>query len=139
MEPCVKLESSAFVADRELIEALEQHSTTIICDEDRLLFNQGDDPSGLYILHHGDATLTMHSPNGDQALCMTTSGDSLLGLPALVGHEPYSLSAKARKGSDLSFVSREDFDELMQTMPSLPLKILHVLAAEVRAARQALL
>ena len=139
MESCVKLESSAFVADRELIEVLETHSTPIVCDEERVLFQQGDAPGGLYILHKGEATLTMHSPNGEMVLCMTTSGNSLLGLPALVGNENYSLTAKAWKGAELSFVSRADFDKLMQTVPHLPLKILHVLAAEVRAARKALL
>jgi hypothetical protein len=36
-------------------------------------------------------------------------------------------------------VARADFDDLMQSDPTVPLKVLHVLAAEVRAARQALL
>jgi CRP/FNR family transcriptional regulator len=139
MVSCVKLDSSAFLADRELIQALEKRSVPIVCEEDRLVFRQGDAPNGLYILHKGDVILTMESLSGQVILCLLPPAGSLLGLPGLVGNEPYSLTAKAGKSSKLSFVARRDFDDLMQTDPSLPLRVLHVLAAEVRAARQALL
>jgi CRP-like cAMP-binding protein len=63
---------------------------------------------------------------------------SLLGLPGLIGDEPYTLTALAHDGARLSFVTREEFSGLMQNDPQLALKILHVLAAEVRSARRAL-
>jgi len=134
----VKLDPSAFVADSELILALEKHSTAISCSGDRGLFNQGDDPQGLYILDRGEITLTMTSPRGDQIMHAQAQAGSLLGLPALIGNEPYTLTAIARTGAQLSFVPREDFTSLMQSNPLLALKILQVLAAEVRSARSAL-
>jgi CRP-like cAMP-binding protein len=139
MVACVKLDSSAFLADRELIETLEKRSVPVVCGEDRLLFRQGDAPNGLYILHSGDVTLTLNSPSGEVVLCLKPVVGSLLGLPGLVGNEPYSLSANACKGAAFSFLPRKDFEDMMQTDPALPLKVLHFLAAEVRAARQALL
>jgi CRP-like cAMP-binding protein len=42
------------------------------------------------------------------------------------------------KGSELAFVRREDFSEMMLSEPALSLKVLAVLAAEVRAARAAI-
>ncbi len=63
---------------------------------------------------------------------------SLLGLPALIGNQPYSLTAKALKGAELCFVSREEFSRLMLNEPHLSLCILRVLAAEVRTARFAI-
>ena len=63
---------------------------------------------------------------------------SLLGLPGLIGNQPYTLTAVAQAGARLSFVSREKFTGLMQTDAHLALKILEVLAAEVRSARYAL-
>jgi len=138
MEPCVKLDPAAFVADKELIETLEKRATPLVCEDDKVLFEQGDAPHGLYILHHGEAFLTMIAPSGQPVLCMKPFDGSLLGLPALVGDEPYSLTAQAQKGAELSYVKREDFQKLLSEDAQLPLKILHVLAAEVRAARQAL-
>jgi CRP-like cAMP-binding protein len=139
MNPCVKLDPTAFVADRELIEALEKRSTPLTFEEDSVLFTQGDEPHGLYILHHGEAFLTMAGPAGEPILCMQPFNGSLLGLPALVGNEPYSLTAQANKGASFSYVKRDDFQKLLEEEPQLPMKILHVLAAEVRAARLALL
>jgi len=134
----VKLDPAAFVADPELIEALEKRSTPVSCSEDRILFQQGDLPAGLYILDKGLATLTMTTPAGLAVVSVQAAAGSLLGLPGLVGDEPYSLTAEARNGAQLSFIKREDFTGLMQTDPSLSFKILQILAAEVRSARRAM-
>ena len=63
---------------------------------------------------------------------------SLLGLPAIIGNESYTMTAVARPGSEVRFVARGDFEGLIQAEPSLYPKVLKVLAAEVRAARHAL-
>jgi CRP-like cAMP-binding protein len=134
----VKLDSSAFVAAPELVEALEKNSTPICCEEDRVLFKQGDSPQGLYIVDQGEITLTMDSPGGQQVMQIEAHPGSLLGLPGLIGNGPYTLSAIAHDGAHVSFVPREKFTGLMQADPQLSLKILQVLAAELRSARQAL-
>jgi CRP-like cAMP-binding protein len=134
----VKLDPSAFVADPDLILTLEKGSTAISCDGDRVLFRQGEIPDGLYILNCGELALTMTSPSGEQVMQMQVSAGSLLGLPGLISGEPYTLTAIARNGAHLSFVSRDNFTSLMQTNPLMALKILEVLAAEVRSARHAL-
>jgi CRP-like cAMP-binding protein len=134
----VKLDPSAFVADPELIQALEDHSPRIACGGDRVLFQQGDAPQGLYLLHKGVATLTMTSPAGDEVMRVQATPGSLLGLPGLIGNEPYSLTAIARKDAELCYITRDEFTNLMQSNPQLSLKVLRVLAAEVRSARQAI-
>jgi CRP-like cAMP-binding protein len=134
----LNLDTSAFVAAPELLQALEKHSTTIDCGEDRILFNQGDAPRGLYILSQGEVTLTMSSPKGKQVMQIEAHTGSLLGLPGLISDKPYTLSATARNGARLSFIPRDEFTSLMQADPLLALKILEVLAAEVRSARRVL-
>jgi CRP-like cAMP-binding protein len=134
----VKLDPSAFVADPDLILALEKRSTAISCSGDRGLFSQGDEPQGLYILDQGEITLTMTSPRGEQVMQIQACAGSLLGLPGLISNEPYTLSAIARNGAKLSFVPRDEFTDLMQSSPQLAIKILEVLAAEVRSARRAI-
>ena len=71
-------------------------------------------------------------------MCRRASAGSLLGLPAVIANEPYTLSAMVRSGSDIGFVVRNDFEELMRKEPSLYPFVLEVLAAEVRSARLAL-
>lgn len=132
----VQLDPSAFLADPELIQALEKRATPVSCGEDRILFRRGDLPVGLFILRAGEAAISMDS--GDDAVsCLATAG-SLLGLPGVIANQPYSLTVVARKGANVGFVSKQEFDTLMRTELALMVKILQVLAAEVRSARLAI-
>jgi len=134
----LNLDRSAFVADPALIQELEKRAAHVACSEECILFRQGDNPEGLYILKSGGVTLTMSSPLGHELVSLEAAPDSLLGLPGLVGDQPYTLTAIAHAGSQLSFLPRDRFTDLMQTEPLLAFKVLQVLAAEVRAARGAL-
>jgi CRP-like cAMP-binding protein len=80
----------------------------------------------------------MTSRSGDQVMSIPVSAGSLLGLPAILGDQPYSLTAMVFKGAQLSLVTRDDFSLLMLNEPSLSLSLLRVLAAEVRSARLAI-
>jgi CRP-like cAMP-binding protein len=71
-------------------------------------------------------------------MCLQASSGSLLGLPGVIGKQPYALNAMARKGSEISFVTREDFEHIIEEEPRLHVLVLQVLAAEVRSARHAL-
>ncbi len=134
----MKLDPSAFLADTELLAALEQKSTRVVCEHGRVLFRQGETPSGLYILRSGSVTLHMTSHTGESLLSVSVPAGALLGLPGFIGNQPYSLTAEAGKGTELGLVSREDFSALMLADPALSLKVLGVLAAEVRSARAAI-
>ena len=126
------------MAEKELIEALERRASTVVCTEQRQLFSQGAYPTGLYILRKGRAILTMESPTGGTIIAITLHPGSLLGLPALVGNEPYTLTATAEENAELGFVTREDFNSLMLSDPTIAVRVLRVLAAEVRTARHAI-
>jgi CRP-like cAMP-binding protein len=136
--PPVQFDSNAFLADPELIRALTEHATPFVCDTDRVLFHQDDPAGGLFILQEGEVTLSMTSNQGEPILSVAARQGSLLGLPGLISNQPYSLTALARAGARLSFLGRTEFTALMQSNPVLSFKILQVLAAEVRSARNAL-
>ena len=55
----VNFDSSSFIAEKELIEALEKRSSTLVCEEDRKLFVQGCNPNVLYIFLKGTAVLSI--------------------------------------------------------------------------------
>jgi CRP-like cAMP-binding protein len=135
----LKLDASTFVADPDLIRALQMSSAAVLCNENSVLFLQGDPSDGLYILNEGEVMLTMGSDTADPIVSVRAVPGSLLGLPALVGNQPYTLTATAQSGARLSFITRENFNALMQNDPLMALKVLQVLAAEVRSARNAIL
>jgi CRP-like cAMP-binding protein len=128
----------SFAANPELIEALERRSSILQSGKGHTLFSQGEPCEGLYILENGEAALALFSPAGRVVMCLNAGAGSVLGLPAVVGGEPYSLTATIRKDSAVKFVSRADFEALIQDEPWLYPSVLQVLAAEVRSARLAL-
>jgi CRP-like cAMP-binding protein len=129
--------SSAFVADPELMSELEKRARPVVVAADRILFRQGDEPTGVFILLKGLAKLTSKS-DGDAILTVQAGAGSLLGVPAVVGGKPYSLTAEAMEGAELSALSNEDFVHLMHAEPTLAFRVLQVLAEEVRFARESL-
>ena len=130
--------SSAFIADPELTKELERLSKPIALGLNRVLFHQGDAYTGVYILRKGAAILTRRFDD-EGILSVQVGAGSLLGLPAVIGAKPYSLTAEAMEGAELSLVTGEDFVSLMQTEPLLSFQVLKVLAEEVRFARESLL
>jgi CRP-like cAMP-binding protein len=129
---------NSFAADQELIRALEKRSSPISCGAGNTLFSQGEVPSGIFILRSGEAALIMKSSTGRAVMCTTVGPGSVLGLPALIGKQPYSLSVMVKKGSEVGFINQRDFELLLRAEPSLYPKILEVLASEIRFARKAL-
>lgn len=129
--------SSAFVADPELVQELEKRATPVTVSQDQVLFHQGDAPTGVYILTKGSVRLTSVT-DGDPLLSIRAGVGSLLGVPAVVGTKPYTLTAEALEGAEVSVLSCEDFVHLMHTEPNLSFRVLQVLAAEVRFARESL-
>ena len=129
---------NSFIADRTLIQALEQRSVSVPCSKGRILFKQGDVPIGLYFLKSGKVSLILKTEEGKEVVHLTVRSGSILGLPAIVSNEPYTLTAMAHDGSQANFIARRDFQELMLREPSLFPKVLEILASEVRSARNAL-
>jgi CRP-like cAMP-binding protein len=80
----------------------------------------------------------LKSPTGQCVMCLHAFSGSLLGLPAVVGGEPYTLTAIIRKDSEVRFVSRTDFESLIRDEPLLYPSVRQLLAAEVRTARRSL-
>ena len=134
----VQFDPSAFLADSELLSELEKVASRVDCPSDRVLFEQGDAAVGLYIVGTGTTTISLKSESNSTIMKVDVVSGSLLGLPGVLGNQPYSLTAVAHKGTQVSFVSLKDFSALMESNPSLSLKVLQVLAAEVRTARRAL-
>jgi CRP/FNR family transcriptional regulator len=128
----------SFTADRRLIDALKERSHPVSCREGRILFSQGDSPVGLHIVESGEAALTMTSESGRVVMCLHAGAGSILGLPAIIGNVPYSLTAMAGKGSEVRFVTRDRFEDVIRVEPSLYPFVLQILASEVRSARLAI-
>jgi CRP-like cAMP-binding protein len=134
----VQIDPAAFVADPTLIRVLSEHSILVPCDTDRVLFRQDQPTVGIFIVHKGGVTLSLMSQDGHSLFAAQARPLSILGLPGVISNLPYTLSAAAGGGAQVSFVSCADLKALMEADAAFSLKMLELLAAEVRSARKAL-
>jgi CRP/FNR family transcriptional regulator len=132
------MKPKTFQTDLQFIQKLEHRSKPISCAEGFTLFKQGDAPTGLYILKSGEASLMLETKRGSAVMCVQAEAGSLLGLTGMITNEPYSMTARVRRGSEVGFVPRSDFVNLIETEPWLYPTLLQILAADVRSARHAL-
>lgn len=131
------LSLSEILANAELGAEIEKRSPAILISSGEILFRQGDAPGYAFFVKSGEIALTMHVSDDALWSIRATKG-SLVGLPAIIGSEPYSMTAKVVGDSQICKVSRDDFHQLMQQNPPLCCNILQILAGEVHGARRAL-
>jgi CRP-like cAMP-binding protein len=123
------------ILDSELAEMIVNRSAEII-PQDGILFRQGEPADCLYFVRSGEANLTMQS--GDKQFRIRAGLRSLLGIPAIVGNQPYSMTATAGRDAETFRLSSIAFNDLIKTEPKMQEAVLRILAGEVRVARQAL-
>ena len=104
-----------------------------------ILFAQGDDAAGVYVVCSGRVRLFIRNPvTGAITFDRVSGPGSMLGLPAVFGDKPYSMSAEAVEETEVTFLPRRRFLELMQTNGQLCMRCLQLLSDEVRIARNAI-
>jgi CRP-like cAMP-binding protein len=121
----------------ELTSKFLEKGKRLTLDRDQILFHKGEAANSVYLVNYGEVELFM--PISDvRGIGFRAKAGSLVGLPAAFSNEPYSMTAVAWKGAELSEMKREKFCELIATSPSLSLDVLKILASETRAARTAI-
>ncbi|MGZ4788252.1 MAG: Crp/Fnr family transcriptional regulator [Terriglobales bacterium] len=104
-----------------------------------VLFAQGDEPAGVYVVCSGKVRLFIRNPvTGAITFDRVSEPGSMLGLPAVFGDKPYSMSAEAKEEAEVAFIPRRHFLELMQSNGHLCMRCLQLLSDEVRIARSAI-
>ena len=133
------LMKDSLTANRKLIAALVQKSSRTVFRTGYTLFRQGESPNGVYVVCSGSAYLGMKSESGAELLSLAIPAGSLVGLAGIFANECHRFYAVALPGSEIRFISRLDFEELVLTEPTLYPMLLRALAADVNSAQIALL
>lgn len=115
---------------------MEKRARSIPSPVTGIIFRQGDKPESVYYLKTGEVTLTMEA--GEKTIMsVTVPAGSLLGLPAVMGDKPYSLTATAVGRVEVFRISCEDFKQMI-VQEGLCFDVVRILAGEVHSARLAL-
>jgi len=95
------------------IASMESIKFTGIYPKGSLLFVEGEQPRGVFILCSGRAKLTTSSSEGKLLIVKIAEPGEVLGASATILGKPYEVSAETLEPSQLNFIKREDFLRLI--------------------------
>src|SRR6185436_11652779 len=97
------------------VNALETIKFTSLYPKGSLLFVEGEDPRGVFILCSGRAKLTTSSTEGKTLIVKIAEPGEVLGASATILGRPYEVSAETIEPSQLNFIKRDDFLKFLNT------------------------
>lgn len=93
----------------EPVAALDSMKFTGAYPKGALLFVEGEQPRGVFVLCRGRAKLTTTSTEGRTLIIKIASPGEILGVSAAILGRPYEVSAETLEASQVSFIRRDDF------------------------------
>ena len=94
---------------QSVVQALDTVKFTGLYPKGSLLFVEGEDPRGVFILCSGRAKLTTSSTEGKTLIVKIAEAGEVLGASATILGRPYEVSAETIEPSQLNFIKRDDF------------------------------
>lgn len=86
-----------------------------------MLFGEGDEPRGVFVLCRGRAKLAVTSSEGKIVILRIAGAGEVLGLHGVVSGTPFQASAETLEPSQVNFVRREDFLRFLRANPEASL------------------
>jgi CRP/FNR family transcriptional regulator, anaerobic regulatory protein len=120
---------------QELAPALERMGTAVASPRGTILFKQGDQPTGLLVLHKGKVRLSRLTADGE-VTSKTVGAGHILGLLAVVSDQPYLKTAETLLDSELVFVERPRVMALLGRRADFWLQAIEVINCEMKLIRK---
>ena len=79
-----------------------------------VLFEEGQQPHGVYLLCEGRAKVSIGSPDGKTLVLRIAESGELLGVNAAISGQPYETTLEALERCRLDFISREDLLNVLE-------------------------
>ena len=97
----------------------------------RILFNQGEEPQGIFILHSGQVDLVFSGRNGTSKPLVAKRKNEIVGLSEAISQTRYDCTATVHSVSRIGFVPIAHLQKMLDENPSLWLMIAARLSVEL--------
>jgi CRP/FNR family transcriptional regulator, cyclic AMP receptor protein len=101
-----------------------------------VLFVEGQEPRGVFILCHGRVKLSGGSARGKSLIFRLAHAGEIIGLPGTLSGKPYELTAEALEPIQANFVARKEFLAFLQQNGEAALRVAEMLSQIYHAACQ---
>jgi CRP-like cAMP-binding protein len=124
------------VVSPELKAEFERLAMIVFKPKGTILFQRGDEVSGVYLIRSGRVSLALdyESPVYPARIL---GAEAVIGLPATVSGNPYSLTATVVEDSELAFIPRDAVVACLKNNPLYCFQVMDVLSEEIADIRNA--
>lgn len=123
------------ITDEALASALAQFGEPILVPKAAMLFDVAEPCTGVYVVQSGAVDLHLLA-DGQPIWSRSVQQHGIIGLPAAVGKQAYSLRAVANDHTQLVFVRADVVRDAIRNDSNIGLQILRVMSDEVNTLRK---
>ena len=111
-----------------VLAALDAISSSTTYPKDAILFVEGQQPRGVFVLCNGRVKLSTTSADGKSIIVRIAEAGEIVGLAGTVSGSPYELTAEALEPLQANFVPREAFLQFLRDHGAAALRVAEILS-----------
>lgn len=121
-----------------VVQGLDAIKFMAVYPKGSILFVEGEQPRGVFIICSGRVKLTTSSAEGKTLIVKIADAGEVLGASASILGKPYEVSAETLAPSQINFIRREDFLAFLNTHPEVALHTAQQLSEKYHSAQRGL-
>ena len=116
------------------LRKLNEIKSTAVYPASAVLFIEGQQPRGIFVLCTGKAKLSTSSNRGKTVILKIAEAGDVLGLNATISNHPYELTAEMIEPGQANFVPRDSFLRFLRENGEVALRVAEELSRDYYAA-----
>jgi CRP/FNR family transcriptional regulator, cyclic AMP receptor protein len=113
---------------KPVLAELDAISSSSIFPKGSILFVEGQETRGVFVICNGRLKLSTSSPQGKSIIVRTAKEGEVLGLPSTLSGKPYDLTAEALEPVQANFIRRDAFLQFLQHHSEAALRTAEILS-----------
>jgi CRP/FNR family transcriptional regulator, cyclic AMP receptor protein len=105
------------------VQKLNEIKSTAVYPKSALLFIEGQEPRGVFVLCTGKAKLFTSSSEGKTIITKISEPGDVLGLNATISHRPYEVTAEMIEPGQANFISRDALLQFLREHGEVALRV----------------
>jgi CRP/FNR family transcriptional regulator len=113
------------------VHGLESNKSCTFFKKNQPLFIEGSTPRGVYCVNEGKVKIFARGEEGKEQIIHLASAGDVVGFRAMFSGDPYKVSATTIEESNICFIGKTDFLDLVDSNPTLRNGIMKELSKEL--------
>jgi CRP/FNR family transcriptional regulator, polysaccharide utilization system transcription regulator len=110
---------------------LDAHKICSFFKKNHPLFIDGNFPRGVFCLNKGKVKIFTRGDEGKEQIIHIAKAGDVIGFRSMFSGEPYTMSAETLEESNICFISKDDFLNMIDTNPTLRNGVMKELSKEL--------